>query len=333
MVRETLGDEAVIIATGEERGGKGGVRVTAAIEPAFEIGNDGAAVGSDWLQYDREQDSDTVAEDLTEVMLRHAVPEDITDHIVSCATVMGFDDSGIALIAALEELFTFRPLPLNASNKPIVMIGPPGSGKTLAVAKTAARGVMNGLNVGVISTDTIRAGGVEQLQSFTDLMSIGLKKAQNAQELSRHISDMSGQSDQIIIDTSGLNPFSTDDVRVLARLIGNLDARAVMVLPAGVDAEEAGEMARVFATIGATDILPTRVDIARRLGSTLAAAHQGGLSFSDVSNTPKVAQGLAALTPKTLSRLLMPAAFRDEIFDNLHDKQTKARTQRTGTRQ
>lgn len=303
MIRDSLGEDAVIVATHDER--DRGVRVTAAIEPAFEIAEDEAVAGVDsWLQYDDEQDTDAVTEELTDIMLRHGVPEDVIDNIISCATVIGFADVSEALIATLEHLFSFRALPITRYHKPILMVGPPGSGKTLATAKLAARGAMNGLDVGVISTDTVRAGGVEQLQAFTDLLEIDLQKVGNPEELGMLCVKMSKEKDQIIIDTAGLNPFQKEDVKAMAKLIHAAETRPVMVMPAGVDADEAGEMARVFATVGVAEILVTRVDIARRMGSLLAAAHQGGLSFSDVSNTPKVAEGLSPLSPISLSRML-----------------------------
>lgn len=332
MIRETLGDEAIIVATGEERA-RGGVRVTAAVEPSFEIGDEGMAGVQNWLQYDDEQDTDAVAEELTEIMLRHCVPENVMDHIISCATVMGYDDLGTALSSTLAQLYSFRPLPVKAHEKPIMMIGPPGSGKTLAVAKMAARGAMNGLNIGVISTDTVRAGGVEQLQAFTNLLKIDLQKAKSPQDLRSITEDLKHHNDQVIIDTSGLNPFDTNDVKILAKLIGAIDVRPVLVLPAGIDADESGEMARIFAAIGATELLPTRVDIARRLGSLLAAAHQGSLSFSDVSTTPKVAQGLRPLTPKSLSHLLVPRLYQSEKNVILPPRASRIGVRKTGTTQ
>lgn len=310
MVRKALGEEAIIVATKEEPGGKT-VRVTAAVEPAFEIGPRGVREKEDWLQYDREDEIGAVAEKLTEAMLRHAVPDEITDQVVSCATVMGLEEPGIALIASIEHLFSFKPLPIAALKKPVMLVGPPGSGKTLAVAKMAARGTMNGLKIGVISTDTVRAGGVEQLEAFTRLLEIPLLKARNPAELKALTDKLSEEKDQVVVDTSGLNPFNLDDVKVLAKLIVTVQARPILALPGGIDADESGEMARVFATIGVTEVLPTRIDIARRLGGILAAAHHGSLSLSDYSHTPMVSQGLAPLSPKTLSRLLMPSAYRD----------------------
>ena len=114
-------------------------------------------------------------------------------------------------------------------------------------------------------------------------------------------------SDQIIIDTGGFNPFNNDEMKDLAKLIVAGDIEPVLVLPAGLDAAESGEMGRVFAALGVHRLLATRVDIARRLGGLLSAAHQGNLAFADVSATPQVADGLQALSPRRLGSLFFPA--------------------------
>ena len=338
MVRDALGEDAIIVATREEKGGKA-VRVTAAVDPSdyddrsygeaafneysteynerpnatmpnFETHDRTQASSADsWLQYDDEQDENAVAEEITDAMLRHAVPEDVMDQILSCATVVGFEEPSVAMIAAIEHLFQFKPLPQTAAVKPMIFVGPPGSGKTLAVAKTAARATMNGLNVGVISTDIVRAGGFEQLAAFTKLLRIDLLKAETPAQLSSKIQSLKG-CDQIIIDTAGMNPFNTDDVKKLARLIGADNLEPYLVLPGGMDAEESGEMGRVFSTIGVNNPIPARLDMARRLGGILSAAHHGAMNFTDASNTPKVADGLTSLNPKILSKMLMPNAFR-----------------------
>lgn len=307
MVRDTLGEDAVIVATREEKGGT--VSVTAAVEPAFELGRGHrtAAVSRDWLQYDSEDEELAVAEEITDVMLRHNVPEHIMDNIISCATVIGLEQPKIAMIAAIEHLFHFRALPQSAHKKPIMMVGPPGAGKTLAVAKMAARGVMDGLNVSVISTDAVRAGGFEQLQAFTKLLKTDLQRAETPRDLKHAIQSIK-EYDQVIIDTQGTNPFDQDDLKILAKMMSVEEVDPYLVLPAGGDAEEAGEMARSFSALGVHTLVSTRLDIARRLGSLLSAAHHGNLAFAEASHTPKVANGFTSLTPKSLTARMMPGA-------------------------
>lgn len=320
MVRDTLGEDAVIVATREEGGGKT-VRVTAAVEQidhdyddfGFEPGHDAgsqlpAPTREDWLQYDDEDEEGAVVEQLTDVMLRHSVPEDITDQVISCATVLGLNQPEASLTAALEHLFAFRPLP-RKNGGALMMVGPPGAGKTLATAKIATRAVMNGQRVAVISTDTVRAGGIEQLGAFTKILQVNLMKASGPKQLKAALEAARG-ADQIYIDTAGLNPFNPEDMRDLARLMACGEIEPVLVLPAAMDAEESGEIARAYGTLGVRSMLPTRLDIARRLGGLLSAAHHGGLVFTDASHTAKVADGLVQLSPERLTGLLMPGTKR-----------------------
>ena len=309
MVRETLGEDAIIIATREEKNAVGGamVHLTAAIDKdTFSEDETTDSASSDWL-YDDDDNEAMVVEEITETMLQHGVPDEILDQIVSCAAIMDEPEPRPAMMSALENLYKFSPLPRKESKKPIMMIGPPGAGKTLATAKLAARSAMNGMKVAVITTDIERAGGREQLQAFTALMDIDLQIAQNTTALKEALLKVS-DADQIIIDTAGTNPFDTDQVKTLARLVGAADMMPVLVLPAGMQADEAGEMAQIFATIGAQSLLPTRIDVARRLGSLLCAAYAGNLAFTERSATAKVADGLSQLTSKRLTQLLMPRA-------------------------
>jgi flagellar biosynthesis protein FlhF len=311
MIRETLGEDAILLSTREENGGKS-VRVTAAVDKDAEATMPRAMediVFDDW-QYDDDDDTMTVVEEVTEIMLRHAVPDDVLDNIVTSANVMGLTDARGALLGAVQQLFEFRPLPTRTYGRPLVLVGPPGAGKTLAAAKIAARGAMNGLRMGVITTDIVRAGGVEQLEAFTRLMKIDLKKAASPKDLAAKIAEVKN-CDQIIIDTAGVNPFDPESVKPLARFLHTAECDPVLVIPAGMDADESGEIARVFAMIGAKSIIPTRVDIARRLGSLLSAAYQGGLAFAEVSNTAKVADGLSPLSASRLTQMLMPRGERD----------------------
>ena len=133
-------EDAVIVATREEKGGKT-VHVTAAVEPAFEIGKN---VSENWLQYDEEEENNAVAEELTDVMLRHGATEDVMDQIISCATVIGMDQPAAALIASIEHLFGFKPLPQKPTKRAIMAVGAPGAGKLGQLhTKTVLRKVLH----------------------------------------------------------------------------------------------------------------------------------------------------------------------------------------------
>ena len=242
-------------------------------------------------------------------MLYHGVPEEVTDKVISTALSMGLEQPQIALMAAMENIFKFKSLPMKAHPKPLLLVGPPGAGKTLAAAKMAARASMNGLTPCMISTDTVRAGGVEQLEAFTRILGIDLKKAKKPADLKALIDDaglmQKGGCDQIIIDTGGLNPFDRDEMRLLAKYAAAAQMDPILVMPAGIDADDSAEIARVYAALGTKWMIPMRLDIARRFGGLLSAADKAGMAFADSSDTPQVAEGLRPMSAKTLSNLLM----------------------------
>ncbi|MCB9987106.1 MAG: GTPase [Rhodospirillales bacterium] len=342
MVRDQLGDDAIIVATREENGGRS-VRVTAAIDrvedarpyepvtpaaaaPAARAKKPAPATGtpphaeaqnpvrvrvkepavpSDYLQYDSEEEAeDAVHEILTDTLLRHGVPGDIGDTILSTATMMGLADPQSAMKTALDHSFTFTPLPLKSPRKALMLVGAPGAGKTLATAKLAARAAMAGLKVAVCTTDTVRAGGVEQLEAFTRLLQIPLMKARGADELRARLNDARG-ADLTLIDTGGANPFDVDDMRRHAALLEAGTIEPVLVMAAGGDAEESAEIARCFAVLGVQRLFSTRLDVTRRLGGLIAAVGRAGIAFSDASNTPMVANGVVTLSAMSLAKLLL----------------------------
>ena len=319
MVREALGEDAIIVATREENQGKT-IHVTAAIDEDLEFDRDyaqgaeaantapqGSKQQKDWLYGDMDSDSAGVVEDITETMLHHGTPDDVIEQMVSYVTVMGLDNTETALQEALRSLYHFQPLPRAKTRKPLMLVGPPGTGKTLATAKMAARGVMGGLSVAVITTDTVRAGGVEQLEAFTRILEIDLLTADTPKALKEALMSVRN-ADQIIIDTAGVNPFSKASIKTMALLTKLQDVEPILVLPAGCDADESGDIARIFAEMGVKLLLPSRVDAARRMGGLLSAAYLGNLAFTDMSNTPKVAEGISPLNAKLLARMLLPHA-------------------------
>ena len=118
-------------------------------------------------------------------------------------------------------------------------------------------------------------------------------------------------------------------MKLLAQLIAAGDIEPVLVLPAAMDSTESGEIARVFAALGARRLVPTRLDMARRLGGLISAAHQGGLSFADAGTASQVADGLTPLTPRILANYFMPNK-TSTISEQAKTTSIKRRTRRTG---
>ena len=298
LVREELGDDAIIVSTQRASDGQG-VRITAVLK-------DSADADDDIRRALSGRNTSAFGERVKDALEYHGTPARLTEKLVAAATAVEVGSPTMACAAALEDQFDFAPLPERKSPRPFMMVGPPGSGKTITTAKLAARARLSGRPVGVITADTIRAGAVEQLSAFTGILEIELRQVRGPDGLGPAVNEMMQKYDLVFIDSPGLNPFSHHDMEYLKTLIASADLEPILVLAAGGDASEAADIGEAFGASGATRLLATRLDMTRRLGAILAAADAGQLMFSEVSLNPHVATGLCAVNPVSMARLILP---------------------------
>ena len=292
LVKTHLGPDAIIVSTQKGEAGLG-VRLTAAIEAVEE---------EDTWDYDDDQ-VDPIDE-IVEALTHHNVPAELSEKLTRIAAALDADDAKLALAGALDQHFKFQPLPVSG-DRPIVLVGLPGAGKTVTTAKLATRQVMKKKKLNVITTDTVRAGGFDQLAAFTRLLKVDLQSASSPAELQDAVS-VSTSGALTLVDCAGGNPFDPDDLAAQRHLLDGIDAEIVLVMAAGGDPLEAIELAKAYARIGARRLIATRLDIARRLGGILAAVDAGRLTFAEVGIGTNVADGLGPLNPVSLARLLLP---------------------------
>lgn len=319
QIREELGDDAAIVAT---ETANGSIRVIAAVdaaEPPPAAAPSAPATPSPRLvawphaAAPRTTSPETQrrapqringAAALTRALDHHGVPEPLVTallegHIADAAPAA-------ALADRMKDVFRFANLFDRKETSPVLLAGLPGAGKTLVAAKLAARAVLRGQPVRVITTDIGSAGAVEQLTAFTKAIDVELETADGPAALARVVAQRPGGVRPLtIIDTRGVNPFDAVEMAGLAALIVASRADPALVLAAGGDAREAAEMAEAFADIGCVRLVATRLDIARRLGGLLAAAAAGRLALAETGASPIVAHGLQASNPTLLARLFV----------------------------
>lgn len=340
LVRDEIGDDAIIVSTHRDTDGEA-VRVIVSMdETGGETRTNGPAAAfspSNLLSRDSIETlgldapgfedpelapgaADVIADRLASgpvrldvyeavcrVLSHHGAPEAMTERLAHAAATKVVRDPAVALAAAMDAEFTFQPVPPTRNSKPLMLIGPPGGGKTLTTAKLAARGVMAGHSVGVVTTDAKRAGAIEQLAAFTRVLKIDLQTAATPSELVEAVVRLDGH-DAVYIDSAAVNPFLDSDMTALKGLIRATGAEPLLIMPAGGDALEAAEMGQAFADAGTGRMVVTRLDVTRRLGGMLAAAEKSRLGFSGVSITPRVSMGLNPISAVSLARLIMPDA-------------------------
>ncbi len=338
MIRDSMGEDAVIISTTRLKDSKR-VKVTAAIEVMEEddevmlevddpLENIAINVASDELQPRQNTTSATTSEapapamrepapampmpsrssdasrEFAKALHFHNVPRHLAEALCDAADNSKAKKPDTLLTSVLKHHFTFDTAPLTPGNLPIMLIGPPGVGKTITTAKIATEAILHKRPVTVMTTDTNKAGGIEQLQAFTDILNITLTRIKSPKQLTKALAE-ADKGHLIIIDTAGANPYDSAELKATGALISAADVEPVLVLPAGMDVHEAQDVAGNFAYLGANYLMITKIDAARRYGGILAAAQSGGLALSHISRTPAVADGLDVITPQELTALFL----------------------------
>lgn len=293
LMRRALGPDAVIVASRE---GAKGVRITAAVDARDDL---------DTLVPARPEPD--LMDGILRVLTWHGLPAAIGRRFLESGTITQAGDVTAALTLLLAAWCATTPPEADLRGIRL-LVGLPGSGKTLVLAKLAASCCLGGRPVRVICTDGVRAGEVARLREL--LAPLGL--APEAVPERREQLALEVEPDTLVlIDMPGIAPGRGEELARLAEAIGQFRARPILVWPAGLDPHDACDMAANFAALGICECIVTRLDLARRLGSVLAApAH--GLRLVGASLGASMARPIVPLAPGRLASLLVRRAGNPE---------------------
>lgn len=172
------------------------------------------------------------------------------------------------------------------------LVGPTGVGKTTTTAKLAARYVMKfgAQKLGLISADSYRIGGQDQLRSYGRILGVPVHTIQDASELHATLTALRDKH-LILIDTIGIGQ---RDPRV-SEQVALLDVPRVhrlLLLNATCHSETLEDVVRAYRGQGLVGCCITKIDEAVKLGSVLGCAMQHQLPMHYVSNGQRVPEDL-----------------------------------------
>jgi flagellar biosynthesis protein FlhF len=239
---------------------------------------------------------------------QHDVEEDLLEAILTTArSHAGADDIQAALVAAILSRVKFSG-GIAMTDKPCVvaLLGPTGVGKTTTTAKLAAHHrLQEQKRVGLVTMDTTRVGGSEQLQAYANIIDVPCVVAQTPHDVAEAIRAYATY-DLVLIDTPGR---SAADAAGLADLKVLLEAaqphEAHLLVSATTRRVDLWETARGFQPLSPGRIVFTKLDETTAFGDILNFADHTQLPLSYFSTGQTVPDAIEAATADRLARLLV----------------------------
>lgn len=226
------------------------------------------------------------------------------------------DDAGAEGARTAADLFaavgqrlrtTLRAAPApwgREGRRTIALIGPTGVGKTTAIAKIAARALLEtGFKVGLVTVDTYRVGASDQLARYGRIMGLPTHVARNQAELATAI-DRCRDADLILIDTAGRSDPQSRSAQVdLVRTAPQVQLHLVMSVAAG--GRELAAVARRYKAFGAERLIFTKLDEAEAPAGVLAAAAVVPRPISCICDGQRVPEDIHTVTEESLVERLL----------------------------
>ncbi len=196
-----------------------------------------------------------------------------------------------------------------APRKCVVLIGPPGAGKSVTLVKIAAKyGITGRRPAQFLSLDSERIGGADTLKAYAGVLGIGLQVLDSLHGLSQALAEHANK-DLILIDTPGLSIQGATQERDLAGFLsGRQDLDKHLVLPATMSTATLKRYIGAYAAFAPDKLLFTRLDEAEeRYGPILETAIEAGIPLSLCGAGQRTPEDLETSDPALYCEKILPA--------------------------
>lgn len=196
------------------------------------------------------------------------------------------------------------------------LIGPTGVGKTTTTAKLAARCVIrHGADrVALLTTDSYRIGGHEQLRIYGRLLGIPVRTIKDTEDLQLTLSELRNKH-MVLIDTVGMSQrdqMLAEQITMLSNC--GTDVKRMLILSAASNGKTLDEVISAYHKSGIYGCVITKVDEAASLGVALDAVIRRKLVLHYVANGQKVPEDIHAANPRYLLHHIFKSAPGESAF-------------------
>ena len=196
-----------------------------------------------------------------------------------------------------------------AARAVVMLVGPPGAGKTTALIKLAARYGLSGRKpCHIISTDVQRVAAADQLRTLAAILGIGCTIVETAASLEQVLEEHRAK-EMIFVDTPGLARDEMQEGAELARFTAShSEFDTHLVLPAWLKPFDLAAVIDRYQMFAPRKLLFTRIDETSRFGALISESAKRSLPVSFLATGQQIPDDLEPASKTRLGRLLASAS-------------------------
>jgi flagellar biosynthesis protein FlhF len=155
----------------------------------------------------------------------------------------------------------------DAKQQVVMFVGPAGAGKSINLIKMASIAKLGfDANISIISTDTYKVSGLEQMQTYSSIAAIPFSKADDLVSLQKQVS-RDYDKDMIFIDTIGKSIIDETNLTYLSEIAQISEANKVyLVLPSNLSAKNYEKYIESFKKLNISGLIITKIDETNAIG-------------------------------------------------------------------
>ncbi|MBI5682715.1 MAG: hypothetical protein HZC45_06070 [Deltaproteobacteria bacterium] len=329
-VRETFGEDAVILST--KKFDKG-VEVLAAIDfdadeiekklienslVRNELGNLRQEMSDIKLLFSSLSNDSAMkklaglesgAIELYQEMLKRGIHNEVSKKLIKAAAGHGENGGGLmdrCHTAIMNNTSVCNPLAEGGKPKLLAFVGPTGVGKTTTVAKLAGKLIQKyKAKVGLVSTDNIRTGANEVLQSCGRQFGISVHAVKSKDDFNKAVWN-NKDKDVVLIDTPGRNPMDADGIKEFkGMLAGGLPIKTAIVLSVTTKDDVLLKACDGFGALPLDCMVFTKIDESQSFGSILNTSMFVKKPIAYLCNGQKIPHDIMAASLDMLGNLIL----------------------------
>jgi len=240
---------------------------------------------------------------LHERLITQELPLDLVSAVMAVAAEAADPDG-----AAREEVGRLSAV-APSNSRTLLFTGPPGSGKTTTIAKLAVvLGLQKRLPVHLISTDTHRIGGADQLRTFAGILGVPFSAADSCHALGR-LMEEHGARNLLLIDTPGVSARDGSlENEMITFLSRREDIEVHLTLSASVRPADLSLAVKRYLPCRPDRLLFTRLDEASAFGALIGESHRMAIPVSYLCAGQSIPEDIEEAAPERLCELIFGSA-------------------------